>query len=186
MIPDPDSPDAPDPLGAIADEVTAGRDQIAVPESLLREVAPSAKPPASEKALWAQIRDMNAAERVKLALHGNKDSRIILLRDTNRQIQRLVLRNPRISEEEILMVAKDRNTDEEILAVLADSRDWTKVYAVRGALVENARTPVAKALRLLPTLVERDLARLAKSKGVPNVIAVQARKLMAQLRERRA
>lgn len=185
-MPDPDSPDSPDPLAAAADEVTAGTDKIAVPESLLREPAPSATPEPSEKALWAQIRDMSMAERVKLALRGNKDARIILLRDTNRQVKQLVLRNPRISEEEILMIAKDRNTDEEILAVVADSRDWTKVYAVRVALVENARTPVAKALRLLPTLVERDLGRLAKSKGVPNVIAVQARKLVTQLRERRS
>lgn len=184
-MPDPESPDSPDALGAIADQVAAGRDQIAVPESLLREAAPSAAPRVPDKALWAQIRDMNVAERVKLALRGNKDARMILLRDTSRLIQRLVLHNPRISEEEILMLAKDRNTDEEILGELAESRDWTKIYGVRIALAENARTPLAKALRLLATLGERDLSRLAKSKGVSNVVAVQARRILARLGERR-
>jgi hypothetical protein len=182
---DPRSPEKPDDVAALAEKVAAGTDAISVPAELVHEpVAPSAAAPR-EKALWAQIRDMTAGERIKLALKGNKEARMILLRDANPQIQRLVLQNPRISEEEILMVAKDRNTDEEILAILSDHRDWTKIYGLRMALVENARTPVAKALRLLATLAEKDLARLARSKNVPNVVAVTARRLLFQLRERR-
>jgi hypothetical protein len=183
---DPRSPENPDEVAGLAEQVAAGTDRIHVPDDLVRETS---KPPAAgaerEKALWAQIRDMNMGERIKLALKGNKDARMVLLREPNRHIQRLVLMNPRISEEEILMVAKDRNTDEEILAILADSRDWTKIYALRIALVENARTPAAKSLRLLATLGEKDLARRARSKNVPNVVAVQARRLLFQMRQRR-
>ncbi len=83
------------------------------------------------------------------------------------------------------MLAKDRNADEEILRHIAETREWTRIYAVRAALVENARTPLAKALPLLPMLDERELSRLAKSKFVPNVIAVQARRLLFQALQRR-
>lgn len=173
----PDRPPGdPAEVEAVAEEIVAERDSIVVPPALLHEPEP-AKPP--DKALWAQIRDMSVGERVKLALRGNKDVRALLLRDPNRSIQRLVLQNPRITEEEILAIAKDRNSDEEILAILADSRAWVKVYSVRLALAENARTPMPRAFRLLGTLVERDLARIGKSKNVPTAIATQARRMIA-------
>ncbi len=56
---------------------------------------------------------------------------------------------------------------------------------MRAALVENARTPLAKAVSLLQTLDEREIARLAKSKYVSNAIAVQARRLLMQSQDRR-
>ena len=189
-MPEPHPHPSEDPalVVAIAEQVVAGKDTIKVPAAMVDE-PPTSPAPAPEKprepALWMQIRAMNQSERTKLALRGNKEARMILLRDVSPQIQRLVLKNPRISEEEILMICKDRNTDEEILSELADNRDWNKLYAVRSALVENARTPVAKALRLLATLDEKDLSRLAKSKAVPNIVAVQARRLLTQLRDRR-
>lgn len=182
---------APEPVDecaealAVAKLVVAGADDIRVPQDLLSE--PNAPPSAaaSEKAIWLRIRVMTVGQKVKLAFNGNKDARTVLLRDTNKIIPRLVLHNPRITEEEILMLAKDRNADEEILRHIAETREWTRIYAVRAALVENARTPLAKALPLLPMLDERELSRLAKSKFVPNVIAVQARRLLFQALQRR-
>jgi hypothetical protein len=184
-MPDADSAAERAEAMAVAERVHAGTDAIVVPTELVEE--PSEPKPAAEpeKALWLRIRTMTVAEKVKLALRGNKDARGILLRDTNRILPRLVLQNPRITEEEILTLAKDRNVDEEILRLIADSREWTKVYAVRCALVENARTPAGKALNLLPTLGEREISRLAKSKQVPNVISVQARRILFQTMQRR-
>jgi hypothetical protein len=128
---------------------------------------------------------MTVGQRVKLAFNGNKDARTILLRDANKIIPRFVLQNPRITEEEVLILAKDRNADDEILRQIAESREWTRVYPVRAALVENARTPLPQALTLLQTLGEREIARLAKSKHVSNAIAVQARRLLMQIQDRR-
>ncbi len=171
---------------AVAKRVAAGTDGIRVPQDLVTErEAPWSAIDRPDKALWLRIRVMTVGEKVKLAFNGNKDVRTILLRDTNKIIPRLVLHNPRITEEEILMLAKDRNADDEILRHIAESREWTRVYAVRSALVENARTPLPKALTLLQTLGELEIARLAKSKYVSNAIAVQARRLLLQGRDRR-
>ena len=189
----PDSPTDPSltQIDSLVEQVVTGTDRIHVPDGLVHESEAGAgplslpNPSTQEEALWALIRAMSVGERIKLALKGNKETRGILLRDPNRLIPRLVLQNPRISEDEIQTVAKDRNSDEELLVLITDSRDWMKVYAIRLALVENARTPVAKAIRLLQTLDERDLVRLSKSKNVPNVVAVQARRCLFQIRERR-
>jgi hypothetical protein len=170
---------------AIAEQITAGRDSIAVPTDMVEEPPKDQPPEKREPALWMQIKAMTMAERTKLALRGNKDARMVLIRDVNVQIQRLVLQNPRITEEEILTIARDRNTNDELLARIADSRDWIKNYAVRMALVENSRTPVAKALRILPTLDDKELSRLGKSKQIPQVVAVQARRIAIHMRERR-
>jgi len=166
----------------VAQQVASGTDSIAVASDLVDEATPAERVP--EEALWKRIRMMTVAEKVKLALKGNKDARAVLLRDSNRVIPRLVLQNPRISEDEILMLSKDRNTDEELLRMIAESREWTKIYAVRAALVENARTPVVTALKLLVTLAEREILRLAKSKNVPSIIATQARRISAQAQRR--
>jgi hypothetical protein len=182
---DPDSPTARAEATAVAEQVHAGTDAIVVPDDLVREPAEPQETPHAEQALWLRIRSMSVAEKVKLALRGNKDARGLLLRDTNRVIPRLVLQNPRITEEEILTLAKDRNADEELLRLIAENREWTKIYAVRHALVENARCPSGRALQLLPSLSERDISRLAKSKQVPNVISMQARRIMFQQMQRR-
>ena len=171
---------------AVAKTIAAGTDDILVPEDLVAESDESPPQPAElEKALWSRIRSMTVSQKVKLALTGNKEVRGILLRDSNRMIPRLVLQNPRITEEEVLMLARDRNSDEEVLRQIAEAREWTRVYGVRAALVENARTPLAKAVSLLQTLDERELTRLAKSKHVPNAIAVQSRRLLFQALQRR-
>ena len=169
----------------VAKRVAEGTDGIHVPAELVEEPTEPRPPPEPEKALWLRVRTMSVAEKVKLALRGNKDARAILLHDTNRIIPRFVMQNPRLTEEEVLMLAKDRNTDEEILRTIADSREWTKIYAIRASLVENARTPAGKALSLLTTLDERDITKLAKSKQVPSVISVQARRIIFQANERR-
>jgi hypothetical protein len=182
---------APEPVDegaealSVAKLVVAGTDDIRVPQDLLSEPSATSSAAAPEKAIWLRIRGMTVGQKVKLAVNGNKDVRTVLLRDTNKVIPRLVLQNPRITEDEILMLAKDRNADEEILRHIAETRDWTRIYAVRAALVENARTPLAKALPLLPTLDERVLSRLAKSKFVSNAIAVQARRILFQSLQRR-
>ncbi|MGH7819869.1 MAG: hypothetical protein ACREQ9_08860, partial [Candidatus Binatia bacterium] len=177
-MPDPSLPDAQAEVAAAVEAVARDESAIEVPGELIVEIEGSAaRPPEPPKALWLQIREMTVVQRVKLALRGNRDARLILLHDHSKLIRRMVLQNPRISEDEIVMLARDRNSDEDMLRLIAESREWTKAYPVRTALVENAKTPVAKALQLLSTLAEREISRLAKSKNVPNVIATQARRL---------
>ena len=166
--------DAPE-LEALAEEIQKGRDTIAVPEELLEE-RQAAKPVA--RSLQTEIQAMKVGERLKLALKGNRDARTLLLRDANRLVQRFVLQNPRISEEEVIMLAKNRNVDRELLDGICRRKDWISNYQVRLALATNPKTPLATAVRFVPTLLPRDLRLLAKSKNVPAAICATAKRLV--------
>lgn len=157
---------------AIAEAVRTGVDAIEVPDELVVE------PSRAEKSVLARVREMTVAERIKLALRGNREARTLLLRDPNRMIRRFVLENPRINDDEIVVLARNRTADDEILRAVAESREWTENYQVRLALVTNPKTPVVLALRFLGGLRERDVRLLAKSKNVPATIANQAKRIV--------
>jgi len=166
-------------LQAIAESVERGDDPYVVPAEFL--VEPD-KP--VNKSLYAQILNMTIGERIKLALKGNRDARMILIRDPNRLIQRFVLQNPRISDDEVIMVARNRNAEGELLRKIAEHKQWPRNYQVKLALVSNPKTPLANALHFVSSLMERDIRQLAKSKNVSATITGQARRMLLQ-REKR-
>ncbi len=123
---------------------------------------------------------------IKLALRGNREVRMILIRDSNRLIRRFVLQNPRVGDEEIIAICKNRSADDELLRIIADSREWTKNYQVRLSLVTNPKTPLALSLRFLASLQDRDVRMLAKSKNVSATVANAAKRIVTQNRAARA
>jgi len=171
-------------IGALVQAVEEGRDDIEIPPELTEETGTSDSPADSE-ALFVRVGHMTVSERLKLALRGNREARTLLLRDPNRVIVRLVLRNPRVTEDEIIAISNNRSADDELLRMIAERRDWTKNYQVRAGLVSNPRTPSALAMRFLPTLDERDVRRLAKSKNVPEAVAGAARRMVASRQHNR-
>jgi hypothetical protein len=163
-------------------EVLEGRDSIGLDEALVSEAAGesrSPEPPAAGNAV-RRIRELSVAERVKLALRGNKAARSILARDPVRLVQGCVLQNPRITLEEALAMAKNRSLHGDLLRMIADERDWVRNYAVRLALVRNPKTPIQVALGLLGGVQERDIRLLARSREVPSVLQQQARRILAR------
>jgi hypothetical protein len=121
---------------------------------------------------------MDMSEKIKLALRGNRDARMILIRDGNKLIRRFVLQNPRISDSEIISLARNKGTDDELLRIVTDKREWMRNYQVRLALATNPKTPLPVALRQVASLEQRDLRQIAKSKNVPQAIAAHARRLL--------
>ena len=169
--------DGPADLDAIAETIERGDDPYVVPEELIEE--PEAGKPV-DQSLYNQILHMTVGERLKLALKGNRDARMILIRDPNRLIQRFILQNPRITDDEIIMLARNRNLDTELLRKIGDHKYWTRNYQVKVALVSNPKTPLATALHFVNTLQERDIRFLAKSKNVSATVVAQARRWLMQ------
>ncbi|MBI3783878.1 MAG: hypothetical protein HY270_10800 [Deltaproteobacteria bacterium] len=165
-------------LQAIADTIERGEDAIVVPEEMLVEPEKEATP--INKSLYAQILSMTVGEKLKLALRGNRDARALLIRETNRLIARFVLKNPRLTEDEVVAIARNRNLDSEILREIGEHRLWPRNALVRLGLVTNPKTPVAVALRYVISLGERDLRHLAKSRNVPAAVVSHARRVLAQ------
>jgi hypothetical protein len=161
----------------IAAAVAAGTDTIAVPGELVTDPPPGA---TVERSFLQTIQEMTVAERIKLALRGNREVRMILIRDPNRMIRRFVLQNPRIGDEEIIAIAKNRSADDELLRLIGESREWTKNYQVRISLVSNPKTPLTLCMRHINSLNDRDIRMLAKSKNVSATVANAAKRIVTQ------
>ena len=161
---------------AVAAEIREGRDAIVVPQELV--IDRTQGQPA--KNLPAQISGMKMGERLKLALKGNRDARTILSRDSSQLVQRFVLQNPRITDEEVIAVAKNRSADHELLEIIYKKKEWVANYQIRLALVSNPKTPIVTAMRLVRTLLQRDLRQLARSKNVPSAVNGVAKRLVIE------
>jgi hypothetical protein len=173
-VSEPPRPQEPDEAAAV-DAVLEGRDDIKLEKDLLSDGSAPAAAPESES-IFIRIRNLSVAARVKLALTGGKEARQILTRDATKLVQSCVMRNPRITPEEVLTIAKNRSAHEEMLRTIADHRDWLRYYQVRLALVLNPKTPLPVALRLLSGLQERDVRLIAKSRNISTVLQAQAKR----------
>lgn len=160
---------------AIAAAVEAGTDDIVVPSGLVDEPEDAA---AVEKSLLQRLQEMTVSEKIKLALRGNRETRMLLLRDSNRMIRRFVLQNPRLADDEIIAISKNRSADEELLRLISENRDWTKNYQVKLSLTTNPKTPLVLALRFVSGLNDRDIRSLAKSKNVSQTVAAAAKRIV--------
>ncbi len=124
-----------------------------------------------------RIMKMGVKDRVKLAMKGDREARNILIRDPNRLVSSAVVNNPRITEQEIEMIAAMRSITEDILRQVAVNRQWSKSYNVVHNLARNPRTPLANVVSILSRLQLRDLAALSKSRNVSDAVRRQALRL---------
>ena len=122
--------------------------------------------------------DMPVSEKIKMALTGDKEWRSLLIREANKLVSSAVLKNPRISEGEVLMVAKNRATSEELIRMILLNREWVKNYDMKKALIVHPRTPLQNAMRFMAFLTEKDIRDLAKSRNVGQAIVNNARRIL--------
>ena len=113
----------------------------------------------------SRILNLSVSKKIELAHIAERKLRAVLITDTNKQVQEAVLTSPRITEVEIVAIAKSRKLDDDLLRRIAANVQWLKNYQVRRALVNNPRTPLTIALKLVPTLLDVDLKQLAKKCG---------------------
>jgi len=127
--------------------------------------------------LVQRIMLMKPRERVKMALRGDREARAILARDSNRSVCLAVLKNPRITDGEIEMIAYMKNAHEQVLRNIAGNRAWCKSYPIIHNLVRNPRTPISITLGFLPRLQTRDTKALSQNKNVPDVVRKTAQRI---------
>jgi hypothetical protein len=130
------------------------------------------------KSKYQMAQAMGVGDKIKAALTGDKEWRGILIKDSNKLVSGAVVKNPRITEGEVLTIAKSAVQNDEIMRVICANKEWIKNSLIRKALVMNNKTPLPHALRFIGTLGEKDLAMLAKSKNVSSVIVSQARRAL--------
>ncbi len=86
--------------------------------------------------------------------------------------------NPKISETEIELIARQKATSVDVLRAIAKKREWLKTYSIVHALVTNPKTPPGIGLKHLYDLRLKDLSLLTKNRNVSPVVRVTAKKLV--------
>jgi hypothetical protein len=125
----------------------------------------------------ARIARMSTKDRIKFALKGTREVRMILIRDPNRPVCAAVLQNPRITDQEVETISALKSVNEEVLRLVGTNRAWTRSYSVIHNLVRNPKTPVALSLNFLNRIQSRDLRALGSNKNIPEVVRTMAGRL---------
>jgi regulator of extracellular matrix RemA (YlzA/DUF370 family) len=132
---------------------------------------------AERVSLIRRIMFMNTKDRMKLAMKGDREARSILIRDSNRVVCSAVVKNPRITEQEIESVAAMRTVADEVLRIIAMNRAWVRSYTIIHNLAKNPRTPVPTAMNILPRIRTKDLQSLQQNRNVSEAVRRQAYRL---------
>jgi hypothetical protein len=130
-----------------------------------------------KQALFARIIKMTVAEKVLLGFRGDRSARMLLVRERNRLVCSAAVRNPRMTDTEVEVIAGMRSVEEEVLRLISMRRDWMGKYPIVLALARNPRTPVGVVVPLINRLTLRDLKGLKDDRGVSDVVRSLARKM---------
>ena len=133
-----------------------------------------------EIAITHKITSMSVTDKVRYALFGSREIRAVLIRDSNKEIARTVLRSPKLRENEVESIAAMRNISEDILRSIGNSREWTKSYAIVQNLVKNPKTPPTISQRLMFRLRAQDLMLMKADRSIPESVRHNAVRLLKQ------
>ena len=139
---------------------------------------PTAEQEAKRLTMTQRVLKMSVSQKIKLATLGNREARTLLLRDSNRLVSLAAAQSPRMTDGEILGLANSKTASADVLRYIYEGRDFTKIYALRAALVRNPKVPLPTALKFLPTLQEKDIKELARDRNVPATVQAQAKAWM--------
>ena len=132
---------------------------------------------AERVSLIRRIMFMNTKDRMKLAMKGDREARGILVRDSNKVVCSAVVKNPRITEQEVENIAAMRTVADEVLRIIALNRAWARSYPIIHNLARNSRTPIPTVMNILPRIRTKDLENLSQNKNVSEAVRRQAYRL---------
>ena len=167
-----------DRLGRKVEALEALLRNPAVPEvkhpTLQRQIEVAKKRGAegSKKSLLLQIKELPVGQKLSLAKKGNKDVRMILIKDSNEMIALEVAGSPRITDGEILAIAQMRDVSEKVLREIANMKRHRSNKLVVLALLHNPKTPVGVSLGLgISGLTEKEVEGLARNRNIPTAVS---------------
>jgi hypothetical protein len=118
--------------------------------------------PEKKQNIWDRIRALSQMEKLLLAVKADRTERALLLQDNDPRVLLSILRNPRLTVDEVARLAKSSFLNYQVADVIIKTGQWMANLDVRLGLIHNAKTPPAFALRILPTLPESEVRSIAR------------------------
>lgn len=157
------------PPGALALQLEG--DPLAIVAALLaaapapaagEELDAEAVTPAEAGSLWERLRGMTPPQKILLAPKADRVTRALLVQESDPQVLLALLKNPRLSIDEVVRVAKSSFLGFQAAELILKTSPWMSNLDVRVALIQNPKTPLPFALRILPTLPDGEVRAIAK------------------------
>lgn len=173
------APEAEAPAEPVPPESAREEEEEGLPDDLILEGLPL-DPDEREKALSERLSRMPVPQKIRFAMLGTREARTILIRDTNKEVARSVLKCPKISESEVQAFSAMRNIADELLRVIGENRQWTRNYTVVQNLVKNPKTPPTTSQHLITRLHSKDLVQLSRDRAVSEAVRRAAQRTVDQ------
>lgn len=138
------------------------------------ESGPAAAP--DERPLWMRFQEMNKAEKIKLARHGNADARRLITKDKDPSLQLHMLGNNGITPREVASLVRSGSVSQEFLRRVIKRQDLVSNPMVVEAVVRNPFTPIKLAVQLVSKLQLDTARRIAKQGNLRSAVVSAARK----------
>jgi hypothetical protein len=120
------------------------------------------EPPEKSQNTWDRMRGFSQMEKILLAVKADRTERAFLLQDNDPRVLLSILRNPRLTVDEVVRLAKSTFLTYQIAEVIMKTGQWMASLDVRLALIHNPKTPQPFSLRILPTLPDSEIKTIAR------------------------
>jgi len=126
------------------------------------DAARAQDPPTGEKlSVERQIRSMPATLKIMLALKAEKDERAALMKDPDPQIIPFILRNPRLTLDEVRHLASRTSLNHQHIMMIAANPTWLNDEMVKLNLARNPRLPDTLVESMLQSMNTQQLRIVA-------------------------
>lgn len=138
----------------------------------------------AERKLIQQVPSMTLGEKIAMARRAHRALFPALISGADDKVLIALLDNPRVVENDLVVLIKTGEPPDGYLPVVARHHRWGGAYTVRCAIAESPRCPLPLALAILVQLPRRDHRRIAAREDVPEALRSAANALLN--RDRRA
>lgn len=137
-------------------------------------------PPPDERPVQVSNRGrtLTLGERKWMARKPSRNVLDRLLRDPHPQVIRMVLKNPLLTEDDVVRLAARRPAYPDIVIEIARSPEWIKRSRVRMAIVQNPGSPPEVAVPLVRLLIRPELEQVVVATDVLPIVRAAATELL--------
>lgn len=121
----------------------------------------------AEELILARLAQVPLGQKLTLARRGSGRVAAALLLEGQGPVVPLALDNALLAEAQVLKVLARDDAPAHVVQALAQHAKWSRLYAVRLALVRHPLTPLARVLCFLPELNLGDLDALREAPSLP-------------------
>ena len=132
----------------------------------------------AERRILTQFITMASGEKVALARRAHRAIFRALMTTGDSRVLSALLNNPRLVENDILIILNTSEPPPEFFTALARHHKWGQYFRVRRALVECPHTPYPLALSILVQLPSAELERALDRPDLPENIRSAASSLL--------